>query len=405
MPLTLLSAHDCAPQSTPDIQMPNVFVVPPEEDETPAWCCFDANEPVSALATSADTNFLDEALSMLQVEPASPWSYTGGSFAFQDGVVTSGKSRETRSIMDVLMNDDYIETDDEMDLDPEPEEELDTGTITGNTSTGNDSDVVEVVKVGRYVDNIQEKSHTPTPPVKPSNSLKSRASKALRSLKNVGKGSLRSKSKVQPTSYPADDIEPPPMSKTPLSRRSSAMFTQLFSPPSTIQSISPVSSFGIVQDPTLPLAKGPRYPSSLRNAPPPDAHPLSIPGSPTSSDFDYHDLRSPSPTPSAQTTSNRRRFSMMGLSRVFSFSSSSMDEAPPTMSRNSGPSSSSSSGPDTPTDESPPLPLHHFAPPPLDHGQKRASRDTHVLEQADISFEMRLDSLHFESLSFDADRF
>lgn len=82
------------------------------------------------------------------------------------------------------------------------------------------------------------------------------------------------------------------------------------------------------------------------------------------------------------------------------------------MSRDStGPSSASSLGPDTPTEETTPLPL----PVPSTHYGAKVKEDVPHLKAAgaaaalinpgDISFEMRLDSLHFESLSFDADRF
>ncbi|KAG6865864.1 hypothetical protein C0991_010945 [Blastosporella zonata] len=397
MPPTLLSTYHDAPQFSTELKMPHVFVVPPEEDETPTWCCFNANEPASTPGASPDTNFLQDALDMLQVEPDAPWYHrdSGGPFAFQGSTVLPKKNGETRSIMDFLMNDDYLESDEETEMEMEPEEEPYLETI-GNTSNVNDPDVVEVLKIERYSDDIEQPSHAPTPPVK-SKSFKSRASKALRTL--VGKGSLRSKTKTQPIPSPVNEVEPPLKSKTPLprgvSRRGSAIFTQIFSPPSQPQ--PSVSSFNAAHaSSNSPPSNVPRYPSSLHNVPPPDTR-QSTPGSPTSLNFDSHDVRSPSPTSSTQTTSNRPRFSMMKLSRVFSLPSS--DEAPHTtsMSRNSSePSTSSFSGPETPTDESAPVPNCR---------QNRPFAAVPALDPGDVSFEMKLDSLHFDSLSFDADRF
>ncbi|KAG6833199.1 hypothetical protein H0H87_010262 [Tephrocybe sp. NHM501043] len=410
MPPTLLSTHEHAP---PGMQMPNVFVVPPEEDETPTWCCFDASEPMSASDTLPDTNFLDDGLDMLELEPDVSWCprNSGGPFTFQGPDVVSKKSGETRSIMDVLMNDDYFDTDDEMEMGAEADieaEPSDSRAAVGDTSIGNDSDVVEVVKIGRYSDDREERSRSPTPPVKSSKSFKSRASKALRSLKIVATGSRRSKPKTQQVSIPApapvpnNEVELPPKGDSTLSRRGSAIFAQIFTPPSPSASIS---SFEVLQDIPSP-AKGLRYPSSLSNRPPPNARPSESLGSPTSLNFDYHDIRSSSPTPSARTTSNRRNFSMKTLGRVFSLSSSNETSHNPSISasrKSSGPSSSSSSGPETPTDESTHLPSSHVD----KHGYnyKHSSPDLPALEPGDVSFEMKLDSLHFDSLSFDADRF
>lgn len=36
--------------ANPPVQMPTVFVTPPEEDETPAWCFFDAENPTLSRA-------------------------------------------------------------------------------------------------------------------------------------------------------------------------------------------------------------------------------------------------------------------------------------------------------------------------------------------------------------------
>lgn len=103
----------------------------------------------------------------------------------------------------------------------------------------------------------------------------------------------------------------------------------------------------------------------------------------------------------------------MGLQRLFSFapeveSFTPPDLNPPGMSRDSsGPSTVCSLGPDTPTEERTPLPYQLQ----LDLGDVGKYNligeviPTPVIEPGDLSFEMRLDSLHFEALSFDIDGF
>ncbi|KAG6827908.1 hypothetical protein H0H92_010006 [Tricholoma furcatifolium] len=380
MPPTLLSAHEDA---SPDVQMPNVFVVPPEEDDAPTWCCFNASE----------SPCLDDPLSTLEFEPDAPWShnYSIDPFASQQGSAIPGKSRETRSILDVLMNDDYMESDEDMEeLEPEPEPDA-PETDYDATNIGNDSMVVEVVKVRRYIEDIQDQP-APSPPTKPSKSFKQRASMALRSL--VGKGLAHSKSKPQPISSPTNE-DPPPKGKAP-APRSSGMLSQIFLPSSNVHAHKSVSSF----DTTQSLARHPSrskksYPSSLHNGHPHKFASLRSSSAPAPEPGDF---QSP-PGPSTKPPASRRRFSAMALNRIFS-SSSPTNEAsnstPNTMPRtSSGPSMDSSSGPETPTDD-----LIH-----IPRVQAGSSNDHDHLAQEDVSFEMKLDSFHFDDLSFDVDRF
>ncbi|KAF5386976.1 hypothetical protein D9615_001778 [Tricholomella constricta] len=406
MPPTLLTSipyHVQALPTSPSMQMPNVFVVPPEEEDTPAWCCFDANE-VPLLTTAPDIPFLDGALSMFQTESQAPifHRHAAGPFASRNAVLMPRKSLENKSVLDVLMDSEYPESDDEMDLD------LDQEVLNDGRCLGNDSEIVEVIKLRRHGDDIQHPFRGST--AKPAKSFKSRASKAFRSIRNVGKRSSRTKPKAQDV-FTSSSItgtgELPPRSRTPtMSRRSSAVFSQLFSPQSTIQSRSSVSSFDAPRSSTQsPPPAG--YSSSSYCPSPSDAHPGTSLTSSSSLIFDHRDTRSPSPDPSTQMKSNGRRFSMMSLQRIFSFSGDEFSEVTPTcMSRDpTGPSTASSSGPDTPTDESTPLPPNFIT---EDHGPftpKPSATSVPALGQGEISFEMRLDSLHFESLSFDADRF
>lgn len=422
--------------------MPNVFVVPPEEDQRPTWCFFDATKepPVEPeLSTVLDVDVLESALDALHTEAHAPFHRdAAGPFGTQNTVIMP-RGIDAKSITDVLMNHDYLDTDDEMEM--EGGHELVRGvTMDG---TGNDSEIVEVVKVGRNAKRRGVPTDTEVARVKSSKSLKSRASKAFRTIRNVGRGSVRSKPKAQDIFDSTNEMgcEPPLRAKTPtMSRRSSVILSQLFTGPGNSKTRPSAPSFEPRSINNHPVEESPpASPSSSHHhvpmTSPTSPPPLDFldPSSPSSShqDFDHHqDIRSPSPTPSTQTFSTRRRFSVMSLQRLFSFSSSNsavetsnfgpepvIPRSAPSMSHDStGPSTISSSGPNTPVDDVTQLPL-----PP--HLQLRLSLDsddglisTHPkpeptvspitpVTRADVSFEMRLDSLHFDSLSFDADRF
>jgi hypothetical protein len=427
-----LHSHDKAPPTSPLVQMPNVFVVPPEEDHSPSWCYFDAAEapPLKlVLSTPPDIHFLDNALGALHIESDPPVFHRHSSESPSHTIMPM-KSRETRSITDVLMNSDYNQTDDELDFQSELEA-VAGARATGVNRAAEDSVIVEVVKLRRY-----EEEHVAIPPAKHSRSLKSRASKAFRSLKNVGRGSMRSKLNSSGSSMPTlvTGDEPSSREKTPtVSRRTSVVLSQLFTSPATLKSSPSVSSFEI-QRPrhdSLVSTSEQRIPVFVSSAP--CSHIPTSPNSPIPDFLDpssssscqdsvHQNSRSPSPT-SIQTFSNKRRFSMMSLHRLFSFSSSDHDSEPsgsgsttPTstsMSRNSsGPSAASSLGPDTPTEGVPPLslhlPLHLYLEGDDKHvlvASNHQSAAAPALESEDLSLEMRLDSLHFETLSFDANRF
>ncbi|KAG5650165.1 hypothetical protein H0H81_000475 [Sphagnurus paluster] len=393
--ITSVPYHNQAPPTSPSLQMPNVFVVPPEEEDTPAWCCFDATQPhpLESLMTSTDLNFLENRLSVFQTESDTPILHrnASGPFPSHIPVTMPKKNVQSRSIIDAYISGEYPESDDEdMDIEQEPPR-----TIGGS---GNDSEIVEIIKLRRQGEDSGGYPHALPTHTKSSKSLKSRASKAFRSLRNVGKskGSLRVKPKAEDI-FTSGSTAPPSQTPT-IARRSSAVFSQLFSPPATLD--SPSSSSSEERDATkLSLALDQyRSSSSLEGQPcyrRPDS-PLNH-----ASDLDRHDSQGQPPTLSVHTKSNRRRFSMMSLQRIFSFSGDECSDATPSyiFSDSAGPSTASSSGPETPTDESNPLPLQ------FDGKNLSTSSTVPMLRHDQISFEMRLDSLHFDSLSFDADEF
>jgi hypothetical protein len=107
--------------------------------------------------------------------------------------------------------------------------------------------------------------------------------------------------------------------------------------------------------------------------------------------------RAASPSPSARTFSStiRRRFSILNFQRKPTRPEAApfREPSPPTLSRGSTVPSTSSSAPQTPTEEA-------FPPPPRTGAKGDCDPDP------DLTIgEMRLDSLHFDSLSFDPDNF
>ncbi|PPQ66834.1 hypothetical protein CVT26_009614 [Gymnopilus dilepis] len=321
--------------------------------------------------------------------------------------------------------------------------------------SADDSDVVEVVHVRRTVH--------PEPEQTPPRTLRSRASNVLRSLK----GSLRS-SRNRLSLEDMDDqtgeetVERP---RTPsISRRRSSVLSQLFVEPQQLHSRSSTSTLHPAVDTdslppsTLPLASA--FPCS-------SSHRSSL-YSAMDPDDARRSASSPTPTTSSVRTS-RRRFSMLSLQKLFSFSATTTPPTPydesgeETTTSDSSPSAASSlssiSTPQTPTSTeelNPDRAIHtdlqifdsldsvfeahgdtglglgfilEIEPGTSTSTQASASRkrsfsapwnfkrpgkppsasltqnpviDTDLV---DASLEMRLDSLHFDSLSFDADRF
>ncbi|KAJ7349459.1 hypothetical protein DFH08DRAFT_865453 [Mycena albidolilacea] len=234
-----------------------------------------------------------------------------------------------------------------------------------------DDTIVEVVKVRRA---FSPDEQPPPPPPKPK-SLRSRAGSAFRSIKNLARVASRSNTRpyaqevfASSQSTQATFAALPPPETPPRTRRGSIILTQLFRTPSPAVDTPP---------PTLDFA-GELY-SDEDDEDDDDDDRRSIPS------------RGPSPTPSARTFSStvRRRLSILSF-RKGRAAPPPRPASPPTLSRGSTVPSTSSL-PQTPTEEEYPR---------LPPSTKDADDDP----DRTIG-EMRLDSLHFESLSFDADQF
>ncbi|KAF8634342.1 hypothetical protein AX15_000956 [Amanita polypyramis BW_CC] len=313
-------------------QMPNVFVVPPEEDHSPAWCYFDAAK--RHLNPFSQVQF-DSALTSIAPNDAT----------------TSGKAFRENSILDTTghLGNHCVEHDIDYDCEAEvffEQEEWDyhhqpphgsSVSIQRNVrELANDSDVIEVVKVGwRALEDEKlvqgEQNERPTEIVR-SKTLKSRASKVFHSLKKVGKRRpnklsfaqdndpssptlLRSAETTQAKEIP--DSPKPSM----LPRRSSVLLSQLFVTPTGPKSFSHAADHITSSTPLLTTSDCPRVGASLSYEQDivHDAGPRFPP-------------RAASPSPSF----NKRRFSKINLQKLFSFSTTTSSSASTTSSTISG---------------------------------------------------------------------
>ncbi|KAF9476597.1 hypothetical protein BDN70DRAFT_882209 [Pholiota conissans] len=493
------------------MQMPNVFVTPPEEDETPAWCFFDADNPnLSRVTENPDSPDITVYAFPSDMEP--PRYYRNPDAV--DAEVMPRRPSESISVVDALNDahgdDDDNDSDTESDYGRETSLDEDPQSIRESArhpprdirNVADDSDVIEVVKVSRR-SRISEpatdpQSILPRQDVKRTQTLKNRASKVFRSLK----GTLRSSSKPRaqdvfnaPPPVPPvpplpshSDSEPMPREDAPtrprtptVARRGSKMLSQLFTGPS-LKSRTSISSF---DDPsvTSPRNSVTSPTSSVFSIGNSVSRQPSIYSVATQDAQDEARLRATSPTPTTSSSkSASRRFSMLSLQKLFNFSPSSSQAPPisvaapivpdgdsgrttptPRSTTSTPPSVLSSAGPQTPTsceevnhvrlvsqkdtadipgfdsfesvfdtnvglnlglglglnldsnledvEKTPRKPsrvaslkntweavtprrFSRAAPPPTD-----------LDDEGDMSLEMRLDSFHFDDLSFDADNF
>lgn len=402
-------------------QMPNVFVIPPEEehDENPPFCAFDALDVREGHSTSPDIEGLDVALSFLQqTDNRAPAFHRSLANESEETVVMPKKN-------EVRMDDADI---------PEIEDEdvVMTERISG---TFRDDEIVEVIKVRR---NEGIADATPAPPpsaIKKSKSFRIRATQALKTIKNVRKSSrkpslppivTRAKGENVDGDEPMDD-SPAERPTTPsLSHRKSLQLSQFFTTRSRRTSVieppaSPTSTVGPSSSIEVPHPSRPS--SSLSNR-------ANLP-------FDDDDHTSPT---LSSKKSFRHRISILDIPKLFS----------PTSPTTSSPSLSSFSSKDskdskdseplrTPRSKRESLPSQS-TPPQLPEISGLSSDYSNVAQQRphsfhapedrytdslpsskastdmmtarsqpaiiyESSFEMRLDSLQFESLHFDPDEF
>lgn len=416
-----------------NLRMPHVFVIPPEEEQqdNPPWCCFDADEQPENngdFPSNPDIHFLDVPYLLQHSERGVPAPIARCTSVHQPRPrVPISKKLEKKQRPEAVK---IIENKQSQ---------------ARQRDTRRDSDVVEVVKLKRGREapaDLEENTKA-----KRSKTLKARATNALRSIKNVGKGSHRTHVKELWTSSESmpgifkgvqeqirsqqDQAEhrPPtaPTKKGSLSRANSRSLSQIFQPAKPSR---PGSSFTVRVPSSVAVAEAHRTspianPSSLPY-PRYNNTNLSLNEVPTILTTDDGLNRPVSPSPSMKKNA---KFSVRELHRLFSFSSSPPDEPSSAPTTATAPFSStrtrfmaatststlSSDYLDLPMEEDIYTDAHLLDLESAD--RKSASRyhqafrtrhddDISTLRRlSDLSFEMRLDSLHFDALSFDPEDF
>ncbi|KAH8107151.1 hypothetical protein BXZ70DRAFT_280225 [Cristinia sonorae] len=421
---SLSLASECkvlAPSNTHDMSahhMPNVLIVPPEEElaVNPPWTYFDARTDAKAdPSTSPDIEALDVKLGIFQqTANRSPAFHRTMSNESADTVIMPKKSSES-----------------EMDASDDPKQERVIG-----------EDIIEVVKVRRN-EGMADVTEAKDSGLKKSKTFRARASEAFKTIGRVAsKGSRKSSFSSSNSGEPwpsQDDAQHPeeameagvlPRPSTPnMTRRKSMQLSQLFS------STRKRTSSTVTTDTTGTANSGPSRPE--------------VPESPASSDFSI--ISTPTeeslPTPAsslsdrtnhnlhAQTpTLNKRRsfvekISVLDLQRLFTPSGTrpiiQESESAPigcTTRRDSLPLPPSlpqlphiRASADAFTSESSIQRPHSFhvadryslsSLPSTTASSKVAFRSQeNIPEETSFEAELRLDSLHFDSLHFDPDEF
>ncbi|KAF9792419.1 hypothetical protein BJ322DRAFT_1029151 [Thelephora terrestris] len=398
------------PSSFDSVQMPDVFVIPPEEEqaETPPFCYFDASK--AALATEPDIESVDIALNVHQ------------------------QIANTAPV--------FLRTSDEVVMPVRSSEEAPFPTFALDRSE--DEDDIEVYKVGKEIPSIASKKEH----MSKSKTFRARASQALRSIKNVGRPSRK-----QPTTAQAATNQPsskgenagpttPSIAsragKNTLPKRRTSPISQIFRsnqeelttdavPPSPTTTIRPTSpAFSTASPPLSPTSPRPSMQSSMLGSirafsPSPQPGP-SRPTSP----IHYGDSPASPDSLRPKSTSFRKRLSLLELPRLFSSSS--------TVSTTSTTSTPSTTSFEDPPSDVPPTPLPTTTSlarrsskssskrswtmsrsgdddnEEEDYGEIQPTASLSMVKEEDsyvneFSLEMRLDSLQFDSLSFDPNDF
>ena len=323
------------------MQMPNVFVIPPEEEQdyNPPWCYFDAAQAAKdGYHTSPDMDAIDVALRLCQQRdnraPIFHRSFTNES---QDTIVMP---RRGPTIMKFHNIDVDMEEDGLTDI-----------RSRGSARRYDDEEIVEVVKVRRNegVTDIGEGRK-----MKKSNTFRARATQALRSIKlNVGGSKAQRRASVseqprqpaelQASTMPArhscqEELGTPRPNSPSVARRRSLTLGQLFTTFKENQSSRPATPSDELMSPTSPTLVAPESAPPTRPISPVDSvaeHPQRLHISPSLEDCMATPTRSPTGTLDPQGSSKptlskrksfRRRLSVLELQKLFTLGGNS---APP----------------------------------------------------------------------------
>ncbi|RDX48401.1 hypothetical protein OH76DRAFT_1352674 [Lentinus brumalis] len=422
-------------------QMPNVFVIPPEEEQgyNPPFMYFDASQAASSsLCISPDLDALDVALGLCQqTDNRAPTFHRSFTNESQDTIVMPRRA----SLMKLTNMD--------VDLDTENGQ-------TDIRSRGGvrkyDEEIVEVVKVRRNegIADVGEGRK-----MKKSNTFRARASQALRSIKlNVGKSSQRrasvsvprererelelerEQSELQaaatlPSRHPyQEEFQPSLKPKSPtMSRRRSVTIGALFTTfsnrdkPSS-RPASPSEELMSPSSPTLVSSGSPSIPPSRPMSPTDSiasSHTHRLQPALSIDDFSATPTKSPTLAPEplnaaqpalSKRKSFRRRLSILELQNLFKIGGSNPSPTEPVTPADQAedlfsPSRSRPKSMDTAgilSASSSRSSNATFSSSFTDLTARRSASTADLsLVNEDAELEMRLDSLHFDSLHIDPD--
>jgi len=400
--------------SSPVSEMPTVLVHPPEDEAMP-WCAFDANQEVA----EAEVVFTMPEMEILQSE-LDDWPQ-----AVHPTVEHTPVFHRSQTDSAVIMprrastsHPSLSRAANRPGLAPIPESPK-------RPKEKDDDDIVEVMKVRRGEGMLDVAyAHGTVPTLRRSKTLRSRAAQALRSIKNVGKVPRRPaldqifpvKENEQPTAkteVPAPtqllsivdkdkhrakskDVFNPTHTSTPrVKKRKSQPLTNLFGlggPES--------ESVGQSASDTIGLGFSPPHPGGFRTFPYSRSASASAP---TLQLLKDEPARPTSPTFSLR--GHRHKFSFVNLQSIFSGNTQSGPEPEPQKAEAS-PDVDDPAPPQTPvddgwdSDEDHDSPRRRVAP-----GRVPRRSDENEYPEQDISFEMRLNSFHFDSFNFDTGAF
>ena len=396
------------------LEMPTVLVHPPEDESMP-WCAFDANQEVA----EAEVVFTTPEMELQQSE-LDDWSQTVHPTAehapafhrtqTDSAVVMPRRGSTSNSTLSRAANPPG--------LPPIPESPK-------RPKENDEDDIVEVMKVRRGEGMLDVAyAHGTVPTIRRSKTLtlRSRAAQALRSIKIVGKAPRRpaldqvfpAKENEQPTvktevptptqssstvgkrRAKAKDVFNPTHTSTPrLKRRNSQPLTAVFGlGNSESEAVSPSApdTIGPGFSPPAPHSGGFRTFPYSRGA---------SASTPALQLLKDEPARPTSPTFSLR--SHRRKFSFGSLQSILSGNTQPMPEpqqaeANPDVDDATPPPAPIEDGWDSEEDYD--SPRRRVAP-----GRVPRRSDENAYPEQDISFEMRLNSLHFDSFNFDAEAF
>lgn len=411
LPLGLSVPHPS--QDISSHQIPDVFVIPPEEEQdiNPPFQYFDASMAQAEIAaTSPDIDALDVALSLFQQADGNraPIFHRHHANESHDTIIMPKRSLSRQSMI--------------ADREDVPDDIMES---RSSHRRGFDEDVVEIVKVRRNegMTDVTNGKHS----MRKSKTFRARASQALRSIKNVGKTGRKPLSGVWPSverdenaeqnQYDSSDIPTTPN----LSRRKSATLSQLFGTVRT-NSRSPMTQSVVPSFASESPLPTPQHPStSLGDR-------TNIPMAIEHEEENHHIKPSLS-----KRKSFRNRISVLDLQRLFTPSTQATADAnaSPAEEGHTRPSSRASKRESIPFSLSSRFTAKHHTPvaaedvfssswsqPSFETQRsslalsKSSSNNSSTLRREfdedvilESSFEMRLDSLHFDSLHFDPEEY